>query len=418
MKQFDDIFREKVEKAFSNYNAGHMADEGWNSFIAARKGRRRILAIFPLWARAASLLIIIGLGLFLAYRISTRQVSQELIAVSESQAVKETIASKAMETAKPDLPAAPTLGRPLLQKRQIEPTKIAAVQQPVVEIEEPARIMLTIHDTIQVRVPAEELILDQDYVADQQAAEELKEFPGIAGKEPVTEEPEKRTGRRTLMAGFSGLMAQAGEAASSTSGVSVGLYLEQKITERISVRPGLALAMHSLGLEDNTRTSGFNYSVPLYDGTSGRLDAYNGRLSMLAMELPLNVVFRIFEKDRSGLYVSAGASTLIYLNQQFTAEYVNEYTKQTYNTMSGEFSTETRYSMVEVENDYGAFRHSDLFGLANISAGYSFPYSKTAVLLIEPFVQLPLGDLTSLNLRVRYGGVSMKVRFGNQVSDR
>jgi len=31
-------------------------------------------------------------------------------------------------------------------------------------------------------------------------------------------------------------------------------------------------------------------------------------------------------------------------------------------------------------------------------------------------VQLPLADLTSLNLRVRYGGVSMKLRFGGGTS--
>ena len=109
---------------------------------------------------------------------------------------------------------------------------------------------------------------------------------------------------------------------------------------------------------------------------------------------------------------------MIYLNQQFTADVVNAYTKVSYNNASGLYSSETHYSTVEVEKDYGAFSRTDFLGLANLSAGYSFPYSKTGTMLIEPFLQLPVSDLTSLNLRVRYGGISMKLRFGKQYQEK
>ena len=135
------------------------------------------------------------------------------------------------------------------------------------------------------------------------------------------------------------------------------------------------------------------------------------------MELPLNLVFRIIDKERSGFFVSAGASTIFYINQQFTADFVNEYTKANYDNITGEYSSETRYSTVEVEKDYGTSSRANFFGLANLSAGYSFPYSKTGTMLIEPFVQLPVNDLTSLNLRIRYAGVSMKLKFGKQEKD-
>ena len=227
----------------------------------------------------------------------------------------------------------------------------------------------------------------------------------------------KSSSGSTFMAGFSGLM-QTGETSSPATGLSLGFYLDQKITKRISVRPGLALAMQSFGLENGTNPAGINYSsIALYDGNNATPYSYNGHLSMLAMELPLNLVFRIIDNKRSGFYVSAGASTLFYISQQFTADFVNEYTKVSYDNMTGEYSSETRYSSVEVEKDYGAFSRADFFGLANLSAGYSFPYSKTGIMLIEPFMQLPVNDLTSLNLRIRYAGVSMKLRFGRQEKD-
>lgn len=412
MRQFDDIFREKVKNAFSNYNADHLAEEGWNSFVAARKGRRRFLSIIPLWARAASVIIIIGIGAFITYRISTRQVSQEFITASESIEIKEIEATPSKEAIKTEIPVIASTQEPLSRKDQISLPEPAPVMQLSVEKDNTVEIILPDNDTILMPFIAESRFLNRTWITETPPEETLKGFSVDILQVSGEVEPEKRSDRRTILAGFSGLMAQAGEMVPSTPGVSVGFYLEQKITNKISVRPGIALAMHSFGLENNSGNTEFNYSVPLYDGTSGNLDSYNGQLSMLAMELPLNIVFSIFEKNNTGLYLSAGASTMLYLNQQFRADFVNEYTKQSYNSMSGEFSTETRYSTVEVRNDYGAFSRTDLFGLANLSAGYSFPYGKAGTLIIEPFVQLPLGDLTSLNLRVRYGGLSMKLRFG------
>ena len=72
MKHFDDIFKENVEKVFSSFNADHLADEGWNSFVVRQKGQRRRAVIIPLWARAASVLLIIGLGIFFTYKVTTK----------------------------------------------------------------------------------------------------------------------------------------------------------------------------------------------------------------------------------------------------------------------------------------------------------------------------------------------------------
>jgi hypothetical protein len=66
---------------------------------------------------------------------------------------------------------------------------------------------------------------------------------------------------------------------------------------------------------------------------------------------------------------------------------------------------------VRIEGEQDSFNRVDFLGLANFSAGYSLPFGKTSHLLFEPFVQLPIKDLTSMNLRIRYGGLSMKIQF-------
>ncbi|MFO7622677.1 MAG: outer membrane beta-barrel protein [Bacteroidales bacterium] len=422
MKQFDDIFREKAEKAFSNYNADHLADAGWKSFVAARKGSSRFGAVIPLWARAASIILIIGTGAFLAYIALNRHNPEEILVAGKAEPaiIIPSAAQPGAATAISPAVAKTVEVLPEMREavREVNLTATAFSEQP----EERTQLLMeeiTVPvDTDRQPVVAENRFLVSDDSVNLAVEEALKEFLEDEPAAPGTEETEKRSGRTAFMVGLSGLLAHVDETALSAPGVSVGFYVEQKITERISLRPGLALAYNSFGVDSRNAGSEFSYSVPLYNGNSGTPDSYSGQLSMLAMEVPLNFVFRVLERKRSSLYLSTGASTMIYFSQQFSGDLVNEYTQKQLNTATGLMDSETRYSTITVENTYGAFSRTDYFGLANFSAGYSFLYGRTGTLLIEPFLQLPLRDLTTLDLRVRYGGVSMKLRFGSKDSGK
>lgn len=420
MKQFDDIFREKVKNAFDSYNADHLADKGWNSFVARRKDRRWLLLMLPLWAKAASVAVLIGIGAFFAYHIPTRQLRQERITVDVSTIGKEIKADMPEATKETIPPKFAIVTEPVRQAGHAGSSVPVIRENPAVREElhagmdtllkengvEQVSIPLPFVEDIRVPVPADSL--------NRTAAVASKVFQQEEAKETAEFKPEKRTGKTSLIAGFSGLLAQADEAASTSHGIALGFYVDQKITDRISIRPGLVMSRNSFGIENQNGVTQSSYSVPLNDGTSGRVDSYNGHFDMIAMELPLNFVFKISGSQRSGLYVSAGASTMIYISQKFTGDFVNEHTKLSYVAEANGFASQTRYSIVEVQNSYGAFSRTDFFRLVNLSAGYSIPYGKTGTFIIEPFLQLPLDDLTSLDLRVRYGGVSMKVRFGKQ----
>ncbi|MDY0198558.1 MAG: hypothetical protein RBR68_12160, partial [Tenuifilaceae bacterium] len=104
--------------------------------------------------------------------------------------------------------------------------------------------------------------------------------------------------------------------------------------------------------------------------------------------------------------------TMVYLNQHFSGTLHNVYRTENIDSSTGEISIETNYTTTNIEEEYGAFSRVDYFGLANLSAGYSFPIGKSNNMLVEPFIQLPMHDITSTNLRIRYGGLSLKFRFG------
>jgi len=425
MKQFDDIFRENVKKAFNSYNADHLADEGWYSFAGRKQNRKRHTALIPFWARAASIVVLIGLGVFIALKVSKRQITKDSIFVAESAVKTDEVSVTPYDTAKEVLPLVPESVEKtthkgektrIAEKQQIYHGEDSVVEQKILNNEsiintETEKRLLISPNYVTVPVPSgifndfSTEIKPDDLILTDITPDDFKQ----AGKKSDMEKPLKE---RTLLAGLSGLIAQGNGYASPVSGLSVGFYLDQKLTKKISFRPGFALAFQSVGLENGNNQEVYSKLVAFNSGKNVVPYSYEGKMDMLAMELPLNLVFRIIERKRSGFYISAGASTLFYISQQFTANLINEYTQDNYSSVSATYLTETHYSNIGVERDYGAFSKTDFLGLANLSAGYSFPYSKTGTMLIEPFIQLPVNNLTSLDRKIRYAGVSMKLKFG------
>ena len=154
-----------------------------------------------------------------------------------------------------------------------------------------------------------------------------------------------------------------------------------------------------------------DYAAPELNGMAASSTTYNADIDVVSMEVPVNFIFSLRKRARSNLFVSTGASTVIYLSQNLSGSFYNTYTRATVDSYSGNVSYETKTTTVQIESEQDVLNRVDLLGLANFSAGYSFPFAGTSQLLLEPFVQMPVRDLTSLNLRIWYGGLSMKIRF-------
>jgi hypothetical protein len=415
MKQFDEAFRKQVKNAFRGYNADHLADAGWNSFAGSR-GRKRVTAIIiPLWAKAASVALLLSAGALLTYR--SFEPGRGLEKVTEA-------VSEPANTIDPD--AIPDLADDNSNRlsgliASTQKARSAASQNidqsiPVITEDKAVEVILT-----QVIIEPDSsgnVVLPhlRDTASDSNVnrlfEEALKEL--LASEEVTDDQVDlaKPDGKTTLLAGFSGMMAKVDNMTSSSPGVSVGFYVDHQLTKRISVRPGLVIARHSLGIEGSSASENFDYAAPVYNGVSGQIDSYRADMSMVVMEIPLNFVITLWERGKSNVFIASGASTMFYLNQHFEGSYRNVYSRDGLDVATGSPTTEKNYTVVDVENSYEAFSHVDYLGMANLSAGYTFPLGKKNSMLFEPFLQLPLNDLTSRNVRIRYGGLSMKLSFG------
>ena len=409
MKQFDQIFKQQAERAFSSYNADNMAEEGWNSFTSKRKGKKRFAVIIPFWAKAASVAVIISVGGLFIYQTIHNQPDTII-----SQ--KELVSPPAIQ------PAVPVISDYSGFKRQTATNLQTSSDLPLIlssKQESVNEVVFTndsvYDDTIKYPVHVTEANTDESAVDAKLSDSNLTED---TGKDMIVNDfkEEALTGSKTsFIAGLSGMMSGIENMMGNSPGVAVGFYVERKLTRRLSVRPGLALAKHSYGTTNVSAGKVFMNTETNAGLMTGSVDSYENSLDMLTMEVPVNLVYTIMERSKSSLFISAGLSTMIYLDQNFSSSFTNVYTEQKVDIASGNVYEESRSQDINVESNEKAFSHVDYFGLTNFSAGYSLPLKKGGNMLVEPFVQLPVSDLTSFNVRIRYGGLSLKFRFGREV---
>lgn len=458
MSKFDDIFSRKAKEAFENYNADHLAGDGWDSFASRYGKQRRRTIVFPLWARAASIIILVTAGILFMNRFISRnpgeptgltaqqsgnEMSDSTEAKADTSAARTATTASVPVIADNELSTRETVtgagqtgdgGRRVRQATdtggldgltpdtgniasgrtgdaQTRKTGNLAAGQS----NEPAIAVVTESDKMDDIYAGVNLALNPIEIRLTEKADSRLNLPPVKVLDDYRAQPRQKM-TTTLMTGLSGLMASIDNATTTAQGVSIGFYVERQLTRRISVRPGLAMAKHSYGMEGTPEEvlAGANtimdYAAPELNGLSGTTSSYEADIDLLLMEVPVNFVFSLWRRAEKNFFISTGASTMLYLSQHMTGSFNNTYTKTMADSYGGT-TYATKTTTVQVEREHHLLNRVDFLGLANFSAGYSMPFGRGTHLLLEPFVQLPVKDLTSMNLRIRYGGLSMKIQF-------
>jgi len=458
MSKFDDIFSRKAKEAFENYNADHLAGDGWDSFASRYGKQRRRTIVFPLWARAASIIILVTAGVLFMNRFISRnpgeptgltaqqsgnEMSDSTEAQTDTNAVETVTTASVPVIADNELSTRETVtgagqtgdgGRRVRQATDTggldgltpDTGNLASGQTGDAQTRktgnlaagqsnEPAIAVVTESDKMDDIYAGVNLALNPIEIRLTEKADSRLNLPPVKVLDDYRAQPRQKM-TTTLMTGLSGLMASIDNATTTAQGVSIGFYVERQLTRRISVRPGLAMAKHSYGMEGTPEEvlAGANtimdYAAPELNGLSGTTSSYEADIDLLLMEVPVNFVFSLWRRAEKSFFISTGASTMLYLSQHMTGSFNNTYTKTMADSYGGT-TYATKTTTVQVEREHHLLNRVDFLGLANFSAGYSMPFGRGTHLLLEPFVQLPVKDLTSMNLRIRYGGLSMKIQF-------
>jgi hypothetical protein len=195
-------------------------------------------------------------------------------------------------------------------------------------------------------------------------------------------------------------------------GLAAGVAAGYNLTDRVRLEVGGLLSYNQLDVRNQATYSVVENFSNLYagqDATAPRpLFSGNNKYNLLALEIPANIQFNVFDGPGSRFFLSTGLSSMVYLHQSVSG--INHVHVQNDNSSMPSGSVSFSSTTIFVDDKYGPFSRIDLGRILNLSAGYVM-VGKSNSIVIEPFLKLPLGDISSGNLSLGMGGVSLKILF-------
>lgn len=204
-------------------------------------------------------------------------------------------------------------------------------------------------------------------------------------------------------------------------GYTAGVSGDWHVARRISIHGGGLIVYNHFNLESTLVNpdyySGREYAAaPNYDMSAGyqvlQIQTSDTDVEFTALDIPVNLRFTVKEASGSRIFLSAGFSSFLYLQQKYSSEYT---VLASYHRMNphGHYLSETGSVNMNSGAEISAFRGFDLARFLNLSAGYVIR-GRNHSLILEPFLKYPLGDVTTLNLDIGMVGFSLKYIPGSR----
>jgi len=168
-------------------------------------------------------------------------------------------------------------------------------------------------------------------------------------------------------------------------GLNLGVMVEYRLSKKFSIQSGLIYT------KKNYKMYGDDYHPPKgswFDYV--HLEDVTGDCTMF--DIPLNARFNAVRKKSSNIFVSAGLSTYLMREENYSYFYY-------YNS-----TPTTRDRNYEANSEY-------LFSILNISAGYEKKLSSAFSLQVEPFFKQPLTGLGFGEINLNSAGVYFSLRY-------
>lgn len=424
MKPFDEKFADRVREVFDLYDElpDPMAWEDMKGRLDYAR-RRRVMALLPMLSRAATILLFVGVSAFLyttLFNAGTDDAGDPL------QIAGETTAPVAPDDASsfaadPQLSSmsgqiAPVPGEVLLAQvsepaaspsaSEVTGSGYGAPVSMTAILSEGVSAMLQTKEVPNLPEFAQGSYLRDDPLMVDPSYESQRLYPEyIPGQSPGS------AFNWSVTAGS--MMTFAEQQLASGMGYSGGVLTEWAALPRLRLSSGMLLAYQQFEVErmplrmisSQEILAGLDYNDA---------DAFGDHeYEFLAVDIPLNVQFRLGETRNSQLFVSAGVSSMFYLQQRVSGYSSAFVTSQRYNPDTGQYQPFSQFSEVYLDDSYDGLNRFDFARLLNLSFGYVIKGSRHST-VIEPFIKYPLGTISTRELRMGMGGVTLRYRFGTE----
>ncbi len=183
--------------------------------------------------------------------------------------------------------------------------------------------------------------------------------------------------------------------------VGGGFQTAYIISDNFSINSGLLIANHNMNSKESIQKDKEVYK----SSNKTLIKTSETNIKFTGVDIPLNIQYNL-----NNLYVSTGISSIFYLKESYSINYYSENTTEIFNYETKSYNKVYYYDTENETINKKAFNTFDFAKLFNISLGYKIPLKKGS-LIVEPYAKLPIGKLTSYNILYGYGGLGLKYGF-------
>lgn len=424
---FDKILADKIKTLFQSHEEVAPQKE-WERFSAAyfNKPIKKKYPIWPWWISgiAAS----IALAVWLGRTPETKEESNELLSFADTLA-KE---SKSYELE--DLGSIEVM-KDVSSKEELESIVTKNASIPIAKI---TPTNPSLKQAVIIPIPADNPLMAEGSVPEITTELNVKEtidipFNSLTEKKLDTKSAEnyiknllaedheltKQTTKEPFKIGLL-IAPQAVSNANQTIGLSAGIMSEIAVSKKLKIDMGIAYAQQNLNPNTNGGMLNASTSDALrsYSGQQFREQAIAGNqffagnlisateeLRFGQLEIPINLKYKLLERNKADIYFVSGISNMFYLNQEriSTLNFANLNAAGSIGTGIQSFSQRSVPDASSSDVNIGQ--------LVNVAVGFEQNLSNGTFLYIEPFYKRSVGNQTFAEQQFSIGGINLRMNF-------
>ncbi len=418
-KLFDKFLASRISEVFHNHQEAYKPDDWEKLYAKMNQGKTKTLIMFPFIAKAATVALLLGLSVFTVNdkeQMKERNIdfysviSNENVIQEDSTLNQVSIQSKSASQ-----------DRVIVRIDKENRNKgFGKLDEQIAETENIDTIVFVKSDTLINKTSYDLQIVDIKKDIETQK-EEIKKINDLKTESPKSNllydysefevvENEKKENRFDFGVEVTSVTNYANEGEGSGFNLGGGISTSWHISKNFSFSTGMLLAHQSMDYSQNQSSNRVLESKDaIYAAPNSiemvDLNTAESTVEFLGIDIPLNVQFK-----HKRIILTTGVSSLLYVQEKFSYSYNSIVTNTKYNTVSDKFETQNSVNQVETQEKSEIFSRFDFARLINLAVGYQIPLSK-GDLVFEPYVKLPIGNISSYDIKMGSGGFAVRYNF-------
>jgi hypothetical protein len=419
-KLFDEMLASRMKAVFDNHEVEYQPDDWENMRVKlGKKSGKKMFVMFPAIAKAASIILFLGLSVFyLNHNPENNQFSQLSL---KKDSTKSDSISKLQNTSK-NKSNDSEIQKSTTKHQQIRnDNKVIENNRNNIEHDQEITDLTTKYaDDVILPVDSSKLMLAYIKEVLQNHRENIQKMTNKENNDSITKKildlPEdenfitnnEKKNHFEFGVELASISNYSPDGNGSNLNIGGGFSAGYNISKKFGLETGMSISKQSMEYKNtdvlnNSKSNmqfASNNSLNVIDRNSAK-----SNISFVTIDIPLNARYKIKK-----FIFTAGVSSLIFVNEKYSYNYNATVTNATYNVITANYDIVSNTQNFSEDQSSEMFNHVDFAGLFNLSVAYDMPLPKGSI-AFEPYVKLPLGNVSSYNVTIGSGGIALRYNF-------